>query len=426
MLMQMVAIIVLLLFYLIFPIFIIYLTHINKTINKIGAIVFAYATGLLMGNIGILPRPSQAYYDHLAIGDSTYKSEAIKGLIEAGTLPSGDLLVNQILSFQTTMSGIMVFLAIPLLLFSLDIKKWIKMANEALLSLLLGVVSLVIAIFAGYYLFGNKIEEGAQVAGMLTGVYTGGTPNMAAIGMALHVKPSLFIITNTYDMVISTFFLLFLMTIAQRVFNLFLPHFSDSKKHKAICTVIKQTDGVDNYLGMLSWEAARNLLIAFLIALVIMVFSLGLGSLSSKESMMAVTVISLTAFGILVSLIDRINKIENTFQLGMYFIVVFSLILSSQADIVAMLSAKYLNILLYVLFAVFGSMAIHLGLSWIFKVDTDTTIITMTGLTYSPPFVPAVAAAIRNKEVIMTGITNGILGYAIGNFLGISIGEFLK
>ena len=119
----MVVIIVLLLFYLIFPIFIIYLTHINKTINKIGAIVFAYATGLLMGNIGILPRPSQAYYDHLAIGDSTYKSEAIKGLIEAGTLPSGDLLVNQILSFQTTMSGIMVFLAIPLLLFSLDIKK---------------------------------------------------------------------------------------------------------------------------------------------------------------------------------------------------------------------------------------------------------------------------------------------------------------
>jgi uncharacterized membrane protein len=71
-------------------------------------------------------------------------------------------------------------------------------------------------------------------------------------------------------------------------------------------------------------------------------------------------------------------------------------------------------------------MIVHVGLSRIFKVDTDTTIITITSLTYSPPFVPAVAAAIRNKEVILTGITNGIIGYAIGNYLGVFIAYILK
>jgi uncharacterized membrane protein len=215
------------------------------------------------------------------------------------------------------------------------------------------------------------------------------------------------------------------MTIAQRVFNYFLPHFTDVKKHKAICTVIKQTEGIDNYLGLLSWKAAKKLLLASLISVVIVGISVGLGSLVSKEWEMALTVISITTLGILFSLVDRVNKIEGTFQLGMYFIVVFSLIIASQANLKAMLTVEYLNVFLYVAFAVFGSMIIHVGLSRIFKVDTDTTIITITGLTYSPPFVPAVAAAIRNKEVIMTGITNGIIGYAIGNYLGITIGKIL-
>jgi uncharacterized membrane protein len=34
--------------------------------------------------------------------------------------------------------------------------------------------------------------------------------------------------------------------------------------------------------------------------------------------------------------------------------------------------------------------------------------------------------AIRNKDVIMTGITNGLMGYAIGNYLGVTLAYLLK
>jgi uncharacterized membrane protein len=70
-------------------------------------------------------------------------------------------------------------------------------------------------------------------------------------------------------------------------------------------------------------------------------------------------------------------------------------------------------------------MFIHVGLARLFKVDTDTTIIAITALTYSPPFVPAVALAIKNKEVIISGLTIGILGFAFGSYLGIFIGKIL-
>ena len=69
---------------------------------------------------------------------------------------------------------------------------------------------------------------------------------------------------------------------------------------------------------------------------------------------------------------------------------------------------------------------LQLLLSKIFIIDTDTMIITSTALVCSPPFVPVVAGALRNREIVVPGITIGIVGYAIGNYLGFLLSELLK
>jgi len=79
----------------------------------------------------------------------------------------------------------------------------------------------------------------------------------------------------------------------------------------------------------------------------------------------------------------------------------------------------------YIGLAIFGTLFLHVLLSSIFKIDTDTTIITSTALCCSPPFVPVVAGALKNKEIIISGITVGIIGYAIGNYLGVSLAWLL-
>ena len=55
------------------------------------------------------------------------------------------------------------------------------------------------------------------------------------------------------------------------------------------------------------------------------------------------------------------------------------------------------------------------------KIDADTVIISGSALICSPPFVPVIAGALRNREVILTGLAVGIAGYAVGNYLGIII-----
>jgi uncharacterized membrane protein len=133
----------------------------------------------------------------------------------------------------------------------------------------------------------------------------------------------------------------------------------------------------------------------------------------------------ITTLGLAASLLKPVNRLKNSFQLGMYFIIVFSLVVSSMANLRNMFQIEFLQLFLFVLLAVFGSMIIHVGLARIFKVDADTTIIAITALTYSPPFVPAVAGALKNKNVIISGLTIGILGYAFGTYLGIFIASIL-
>jgi uncharacterized membrane protein len=421
----MIITITLVLFYILTPILLVYLVHVSKTINKIGAVVMAYAVGLVIGNIGLFPRASAAFKSILAGNQFLPHNEVLNYLAE-GKITQSDLILNQIGSVQDTIMSIAIPIALPLLLFSLDIKRWLKMAKEALLSLILGVSSLVVVVIAGYFLFKDQIQESWKVAGMLCGVYTGGTPNLAAIGTALDVSPNVFVLTHTYDLVLGSVTLLFLLTGAQKVFNLILPHFNESHEKIKLKKVIAENEGIDNYLGMLTKKGVIQLSKALGLSVLILGASFAISLLVPKSSQMPVIILLITTFGLLLGTIKSISSIEKTFQMGMYFIIVFSLVVSSMADLRSMFQIDFMHLFMYVALAVFGSMIVHVFLSYLFKVDSDTTIITISALTFSPLFVPVVAAALKNKDVIITGITTGILGYAFGNYLGVGLAYFLK
>jgi uncharacterized membrane protein len=417
--------IALIVFYFGFPILIIYGTHKISFLNKIGSVVLAYIFGLIVGNIGIFPRAGTEFKMILHGKASLPYSEA-NLLFDQGIITINDLISNQIASIQNTLISVVILLAIPLLLFSLDIKKWIKIANEAFLSLVLAMASLLTAIFGGYFIYKNLIDEAWKVSGMLVGLYTGGTPNLAAISTALEVNATTFLLTHTYDMVVGAICLVFLMTVAQRIFNLFLPSFKN--KHAKLANEIEldQSQEIDTFVGTLTKLGMIELMKAFGFSSIVVAISGGISLLVPAHSQMVTVVLSITTLGLLLSNWQFVNKIEKSFQLGMYFIIVFSLIVASMGNLSEMLHIASLHLFTLVALVVFGSMAIHVFLCYLFKIDSDTTIITITALTYSPPFVPVVAGAIKNKNIIISGLTVGILGYAIGNYLGLAIAYFLQ
>ena len=109
----------------------------------------------------------------------------------------------------------------------------------------------------------------------------------------------------------------------------------------------------------------------------------------------------------------------------MYLIVIFCIVVGSMADF-SIFTTKSLYLAAFIALVIVGSMFFQVLFSRLFKIDADTTIIASTAFIFSAPFVPTVANALRNKEIILSGITIGIIGYATGNFLGITLAYFLK
>ena len=421
----MVKLLLLVVFYLTFPLAIIALCKRWSFFKKLGTIVMAYFFGLVMGNIGILPKGSEELRFALQ-GRSVIPSAEMEELVLAGSVSQADVYVNQVAGLQDIVLTLIVPLAIPLLLFSLNIRRWFRLAGQGFLSMILAFVSVVVVIATGYLIFQDLVPDSWKIAGLLTGVYTGGTPNLAAIRTALEVDPSLFIMTHTYDLIIGAFTIIFFITVGKQVFGLVLPEFRKPEIEGDANEILGEVEDMDDFTGMFRKTRLPKLMGAVGISLLIFAVSAGLSLVLKSIPQMVVVILAITTFGIIASLFGWINRIEKTFQLGMYLILIFSLVVSSMADLSVIFSIKYINLFLFVLYAYFGSLLLHLLLSIIFRVDTDNYLITTTALIYSPPFVPVVAAALKNKDIITTGLTVGLIGYVVGNYLAVPLAYLLK
>ena len=405
----MTKIILLILFYFTFPLFIIYLCKKWSILKKLGSIVLAYGFGLILGSIGILPHGSEAFRMALQ-GRAALPDTEMQALLDSGTISQGDIYVNSIASTQDMLVSIIVPLSFPLLLFSLNIKRWLRFAKEGFISMILALISVIVIVASGYFIFKNVVPDSWKVAGMLVGVYTGGTPNLVSLKVALGVDPNLFVMTSTYDMIVGAITLIFFITIGPRIFRAILPPFKHTGATEVTDEIIEEAESFEDFSGMFRKGRILPLLKALGLALLIFIASFGISLLLPKISQMVVVILSITTLGIIASLINWINKIEKTFQLGMYFILVFSFAVASMADLSVVFSIGFLGLFAYISYAYFGTLILHILLSKIFRVNADDFLITTTAFVFSPPFVPVVAGALKNKDVIITGITVGIIG----------------
>lgn len=416
---------ILVIFYFTFPVLLIYLCHKWTFLQKIGVIVLAYAFGLILGSSGLLPHGSESYRAALQ-GRSSLPAAELNELIGLGQAQNSDVLVNQIAAAQDLVTSLVIPLAFPLLLFSLNLKRWVRFAKKGFLSVALAITAGLIMVTIGFFIFKDKMPDSWKLAGMFVGIYTGGTPNFVAIKMALNVDANLFVIASTYDMVIGAFLVLFFITIAPKFFRLILPPFRNGNDHVDSEEALKETEGLEDYTGFFDRKNLLPLLKAMGLSVLIFAVAYGLSLLLPFLPQMVVVILTITTLGLLASLVRSINRIEKTFQLGMYFIIVFSLIVASMADIRTMIGIGMANMIMFITWCYFGSMLLHLLLAKIFGIDSDNFLITATAFVFSPPFVPMVANALKNRDVIVTGITGGILGYILGNYFGVALGYFLK
>lgn len=313
-------------------------------------------------------------------------------------------------------NNIIVPLGLILMLFSTNIKRWIKLSFKMLFSYLLsltGVVALSIVLF---FVFG-KTAELPYISGMLTGTYVGGTPNMAAVKIAYNIPQALYDEMFLCDAMASSVYLLFVMVFAQRLLNLMLKKY---KPEKLVEQVMEQPPDLSKPV----FKIFTGILLAVLVfAIPVVIWLLVTGSMENMS--MVFIMLSITVLSVLLSFIPKIQLNGWNFKTGDYLFSVFFTFLGTLTYFKDVLNLNPTYIL-FTFIILFGSVFIHIVFCKIFNIDTDTMIITSAAGIMSPPFIPAISNAIKNKDLMAPGIAVGIVGLALGNVLGIFVVKFLQ
>ena len=381
------------LFYLLAPYGVILLCRRSRIIARIGAILMMYLIGVLAGNLLIYP---------------------FEG-VPARLFP-----------LQDALSSVTIPLAIPLILFACNFRDW--PAGKALRSLLIGLVAVVGVTTAGFFLFGKRIgAEAPAVAGMIVGVYTGGTPNLAAVKMMLGANEDTYLLLNSFDLIVSFLYLTFLMAVGIRLARKVLPFAAGlpASADTAAPHSGMARGETEMYRGVFSRAHRTGTFKAIGLAVVITGAALGLSMLTTGGINMIVLILTLTTLSIAASFIPAVRSWEKSYDAGMYLVLVFSLVVASMVDVRSIDFQSGIWLLAYVAFVIFGSLLLQVLLGRLLRVDADTAVITSVAMINSPLFVPMIAESMHNRKVIISGITIGIIGYAVGNYLGVLVARLL-
>ncbi|MDL2296690.1 DUF819 family protein [Bacteroidales bacterium OttesenSCG-928-B11] len=396
------------LIYLLSPFLIIYLFRKYKIVKQIGTVIVAYAIGIVMALLGAMPAKGTADY-------------------------------TQLYTIQSWIQNITIPLAIPLMLFNCDFKLWTKSLPKTVAALAGGIASIVIAVVAAFFIFRNSgIEDIGNVAAMMTAIYTGGTMNFYALGSSLHVDPDTIVLAYTFEVLITFPFIIFIVGGGYKLFRKLLPFKDESttidtannedngQKYKDI-----EENGVENYSNIFNKKTFPKMMLGLLISLGFLVISAGISMLITKlttgkmQLNELIIILCITTFAIIATFNKKIRELPKTFELGMFFILIFSIVVASQFDIYS-IGTQAISMALFVLFVLVTSVVLHFIFSRISKVPGDLFTVAHIGLLCSPPFIPPVVGAMQNKKVLISGIVIGLIGYAVGTYLGVAIAQFFK
>lgn len=365
------------------PALILRLTRVSKLLSGIGAITLCYILGFILA---LLPIP----YDKTLSQD---------------------------------VASVFIALAIPLVLFSFDVMSVRKLAGRTLLSFILVIVSVtVVASCAAFIGSRNGITESAAYGGMAAGLYTGGTPNMFAIGSALLKDVTLINIANIADSIIGGIYFMLVLLFLGKVYRRFLggrggsalpAGEKDTAAEYDFSVIKRDKSSLLKLLGTVLL-AALCLCVGVLIEILIN------GNMSGSLYIM----ITVSVLGILISFIKPVREVKGSYQVGQYLILVFSLGLSMSIDLSKLVSS-IIPTFLFFAGVQLASILLHFILCRLFRVEGGIALVTIIAGIYGPPFVAPTANACGDRSLIAPGVICGTLGLVCGNLLGIGLGSLL-
>jgi len=372
----------------------IYLEQKFKWASKLSGAIIALVGAMLLANFGVIPIESPTY-----------------DIVWAYVVP----------------------LAIPLLLFQSNIIRIWKESGRLLMIFLISSIGTVAGAIIAFFLLKEYIPAVDQIGAMLTGSYTGGGVNFAAMATRFDVGGETVSSTVVADNLLMALYFLVLITIPAVGFF--------KKNYRAPYIDEIERNGADNGNQAASyWKrkeiSLSDIALAVGSSFVIVALSFKLAEFFTNvipadanifltvlrgiigDDYLMLTTITL----LLVSFIPRyFTSINGAQEIGTFLIYIFFVVIGVPASIPLIIQNAPL-ILLFAAIIVFINMIVSFSFGKLFKFSLEEIILSSNANIGGPTTAAAMAISRGWTKLVGPILIIGTLGYIIGNYIGTGLG----
>jgi len=309
-------------------------------------------------------------------------------------------------------------LAIPLLLFKVQLVRIVQESGRLLVMFLIGSVGVVIGALIAWKLV-DIGPETYKLAGVLIGTYTGGSVNFMAVASTLDFLESPnFPSTIAVDNVFTNFYLMGLFAlpsvgwIARR-----FAKWEEPEEFFAHDVGKETVHGLENIAWCLFIAFGLFTMAGFLSPLVAEMIGTEV-----DLTVLIITILTIVLANVFPVKMDAISDVA--FDLGMFLIYIFLAVIGAASDLGTMLSASS-GVILFAAVILIVHFIISLTVGKLLGYTFEEILVTSCANTAGPAVAAPMAASFGMRSAVTPAILVAIMGYVIGTFLGVSVGLVL-
>jgi uncharacterized membrane protein len=353
-------------------------------LSRVGASLLAIVLGALLSNLGLVPAASPVY----------------------------DVIGGPITS-----------LAIAWLLLAVNLADVKKAGPRMLGAFALAVAGTAVGAFVGALVFAGVFgDETWRLAGTLTGTYSGGSVNFVAVGRGVGLPDSLFAGATAADNLTTALWLgatLILPIWLRRFWPVPVPEGAPSETPTA--PAASRAPDEDHPFFVKRPISTLDLSVLLATGAALLVGAEALGRLTPAIP----SVLWLTTLALAVGQLPAFRTPRGAMQLGTVALHLFFVVIGI-ASRISEIVAVGVEVFLYTLLVVGVHGVVVYGIGRAARLDLGTLSVASQAAVGGPSSALAVAVSRGWKGLVLPGILVGLLGYAVGNYLGFGLAYLVR
>lgn len=328
--------------------------------------------------------------------------------------------------------GYIVPLAIPLLLFQLDLHALFKESGRLLIIFLISSVGTMLGALIGFFMLKDQIPELGKITGMISASYTGGGVNFAAMTARLEPSKDITAATIVADnlMMACYFFILIGISGSYAVRKIWGSPYQDEldkngTSNQNMAADYWQTKPISLQSIALSLGASMAIVaVAFTVSKWLKGI-LGEGSNMATNMLFSLVTdkyLLLTSLTLLVIALFRngVRKLDGSKELGTYGIYLFFVVIGIPASIPLIIQNAPL-LFVFTLTVAMVNLLITLIFGKLLKFSIEEIVLACNANVGGPTTAAALAIGKGWRDLIGPILLIGTVGYIIGNYIGMFI-----